>query len=221
MQIGDFDLVDTEVGLDVSALPAQGWLPAVVPGGVHESLLAVGRIAHPYQDRNEHEIRWIEERDWWFRASFAGPAAGGRARLVFHGLDTVADIWLNGDLLGQHENMFRPAEFDVTGKLRDRNELLLRFSPPLRGILDERGTTATCFFTGSFGAPMHLVAGTSMVTLAQSRLYQALGASYGLRAIPLEERLTLTETMYWPPSHIADPAHTWLRSKISDVAASL
>ncbi|MBL7489429.1 glycoside hydrolase family 2 protein [Frankia sp. AgB1.9] len=137
IQIHDFELVGTDIGLDVSALPTDGWLPAVVPGGVHESLWAAGRIEHPYQDRNEDDVRWIEERDWWFRASFAGPAHladDERVRLVFLGLDTVVDIWLNGEPLGHHENMFRPAEFDVTARLRDDNDMLLRFSPPLDGL---------------------------------------------------------------------------------------
>ena len=137
MQVNGFELVGTGIGLDPSALPADGWLPAVVPGGVHESLLAAGRIEDPYQDRNEGDVRWIEERDWWFRSSFAGPgelAEDERVRLVFLGLDTVADIWLNGLPLGHHENMFRPAEFDVTKRLRERNDLLLRFSPPLHGL---------------------------------------------------------------------------------------
>jgi beta-mannosidase len=137
MQVNDWELVGTDIGLDVSALPADGWLPAVVPGGVHESLLAAGRIEHPYQDRNESDVRWIEERDWWFRGSFASPAElaeDERVRLVFLGLDTVVDIWLNGRPLGHHENMFRPAEFDVTEQLRDHNDLLLRFSPPLHGL---------------------------------------------------------------------------------------
>lgn len=137
MWINDFELVGTDIGLDASALPADGWLPAVVPGGVHESLLAAGRIEDPYQDRNENLVHWIEERDWWFRASFARPAelAGDeRVRLAFLGLDTVADVWLNGRPLGHHENMFRPAEFDVTDLLGDDNDLLLRFSPPLAGL---------------------------------------------------------------------------------------
>lgn len=137
MEISHFEVVGTEVGCDVSALPADGWLPAMVPGGVHESLLAAGGIEHPYQDRNEDSVRWIEERDWWFRASFAHSdrlAGDERVRLVFHGLDTVVDIWLNGEVLGHHENMFRPAEFDVTDRLRVRNDLLLRFSPPLAGL---------------------------------------------------------------------------------------
>lgn len=88
LQIEDFELFGTDIGLDVSALTTAGWLPAVVPGGVHESLLAAGRIEHPFQDRNEDDVRLIEERHWWFRASFAVSAdlaQDERARLVFLG----------------------------------------------------------------------------------------------------------------------------------------
>ena len=136
----EFVLCHTAVGTDRADLPplnSERWLPAVVPGGVHESLLAAGRIPHPYRDQNEQGVRWIEDRDWWFRSAFAEPsgvAAGERVRLVCHGLDTVADLWLNGEPLGHHENMFRPAEFNVTGRLAEHNELLVRFSPPLAGL---------------------------------------------------------------------------------------
>lgn len=161
MHIDDFQLIDTEAGLDMSTLPGDGWLPALVPGGVHESLLAAGRIEHPYSGRNEDEIRWIEERDWWFRTSFARPSvltATDRVRLVFLGLDTVVDIWLNGRLLGHHENMFRPAEFDITDRLDGENDLLLRFSPPLRGLsvppsaLEFQERLAALFAAASDGA---------------------------------------------------------------------
>jgi beta-mannosidase len=143
LQIIDFELIGADIGLEKSSLPTAGWQRAVVPGGVHESLLAAGRIEHPYWDRNEYDVRWVEESDWWFRASFAGPtdlAADERAGLLFHGLDTVVDIWLNGHVLGHHENMFRPAAFDVTDRLQGLNELLLRFSPPLDGLVVPQST---------------------------------------------------------------------------------
>ena len=137
--VGPFEVAEAPVlpRADHSALPTEGWLPAVVPGGVHESLLAAGRIPDPNYDRNEQEVRWIEERDWWFRTTLARPAdlaAGERLTLVFQGLDTVVDIWLDGELLGHHENMFRPAEFDVTERLTEDSTLELRFSPPLAGL---------------------------------------------------------------------------------------
>jgi beta-mannosidase len=133
--LGDFEVTDTAVGQSPDS--AARWIPAVVPGGVYESLLAAGRIPHPYSGTAEADLRWVEDRDWWYRTSFDSPPGfdtGVPIRLVFHGLDTVVDIWLNELELGHHENMFRPAEFDVTGLLRPQNQLLLRFKPPLAGL---------------------------------------------------------------------------------------
>ena len=135
--LSEFQLAPTAVGAGIDTIGDSDWLPAVVPGGVHESLMAAGRIDDPYRDENESSIRWIEERDWWFRGTFAGPtdlAQDERVRLVFHGLDTVAELWLNGAPLGRHENMFRPAEYDVTALLGSTNEVVVRFSPPLDGL---------------------------------------------------------------------------------------
>ncbi|HEY0248500.1 MAG TPA: hypothetical protein VGC45_09580 [Gryllotalpicola sp.] len=161
--LSDFELIDTDQGAgDALALEADetgDWLPAVVPGGVHESLLAAGRIEHPYYGDNERKAAWIEDRDWWYRTRFARPAGlddGARARLVFDGLDTVADVWLNGRLLGHHENQFRPAEFDVTDALGEANTVLVRFAPPLAGrtvpptVAEELGRLAAAF--GALGA---------------------------------------------------------------------
>jgi DNA-binding transcriptional LysR family regulator len=74
---------------------------------------------------------------------------------------------------------------------------------------------------GSFSARMYLVAGTSMVALVQSRLYEMFGRKIGLRAVPLENELSLYETMYWHPRHAADPEHIWLRDQLSAVARTL
>ena len=139
IQIRSFTLCDAEPGSDVDdvrARPESDWLPAAVPGGVHEALLAAGRIADPYFDRNEDTVRWVEQRDWWFRAVVpAAPATlGGRTQLVCRGLDTVADLWLDDQPLGHSQNMFRPASFDVTGRLESAAELLICFRPPLAGL---------------------------------------------------------------------------------------
>jgi beta-mannosidase len=146
IQIRSFTLCDAKPGSDVDdvrARPESDWLPAAVPGGVHEALLAAGRIADPYFDRNEDAVRWVEQRDWWFRAVVpAAPAAlGGRTQLVCRGLDTVADLWLDGQPLGHSQNMFRPARFDVTGRLESAAELLICFRPPLAGLTPPAAAT--------------------------------------------------------------------------------
>ena len=137
--VGAFVLADTDLTVTKpSELPADlAWRPALVPGGVHESLIASGELAHPFLDENEAAAAWIEQRAWWYRAEFTmcdRAREADRLRLVFHGLDTVASVWLNATLLGAHENAFRPAVFDLTGAVDQRNALVVRFAPPLAGI---------------------------------------------------------------------------------------
>jgi beta-mannosidase len=128
-------------GLDAGAFQVSfddnAWLPVDVPGGVHPALIAAGRIEDPFYDRNEEQCAWIEDREWWYRLTFDGPAeplaVGERWRLIFHGLDTFVTIWLNGEKLGQHQNMFREAAFDVSDRLlpNQPNTLALCFDRPL------------------------------------------------------------------------------------------
>src|SRR5215213_937213 len=113
------------------------WLDVLVPGDVHSALLAAGRIGDPFFDRNEEKCAWIEDREWWYRLDFEGPAQplgpDERLRLVFHGLDTFATVWLNGEEIGRHANMFREAVFDVGDRVRfgEENTLALLFDRPL------------------------------------------------------------------------------------------
>jgi beta-mannosidase len=136
--LGDFELLGLDLGEGTPedlAGDAGDWIPVAVPGGVHGALLAAGRIEHPFYGANERKDSWIETKEWWYRARFAAPRhePGARVRLRFEGLDTVADVWLNGEPLGHHENQFRPAEFDVAALLEPENTLLVRFNPPLLG----------------------------------------------------------------------------------------
>jgi beta-mannosidase len=133
-----FQVVDT-AGDDPPPDDA-AWQPAVVPGGVHESLLAAGLLDDPCVGTNEDAARWVEERTWWYRCTFHGPDSRlphERLRLVCHGLDGVAAVWLNGTELGRHANQHRPAVFDVTALVQADNQLLIRFTPPLDGLVDD------------------------------------------------------------------------------------
>jgi beta-mannosidase len=123
------------------------WLDVAVPGDVHTALIAADRILPPFTDRNEDACRWVEDREWWYRLTFTPELNrlqdDERFQLVFHGLDTFATIWLNGDLLGEHTNMFTEAVFDISQKLRigQPNTLAVRFDPPLSRVagLDNLG----------------------------------------------------------------------------------
>jgi beta-mannosidase len=95
------------------------WLDVRLPVDVHTALLDAGRIADLY---DEQAVAWVAEREWWYRCAFDAMEDG---RLVCHGLDTDVTLWLNGELLGEHHSMFRPAEFDVPA---GTNVLALRFA---------------------------------------------------------------------------------------------
>ncbi|MCC7208810.1 MAG: glycoside hydrolase family 2 protein [Anaerolineae bacterium] len=136
---GVWRMLDFDPGCGESQGAAAGtdhdrWYPASVPGDVHTSLLALGRIPEPFYNFNVEDVQWVEKREWWFRRALPHvPAAHAEARdfLVFDGLDLFATVYLNGEKLGEHANMFRPAEFDVTGRLRtDADNLIaVRFDP--------------------------------------------------------------------------------------------
>lgn len=78
---------------------------------------------------NESEI---EKFDWWYSVDFAPAAEDGglsivKHFLVFDGLATIAEIWLNGEKIIATENMFLQYKVDVTGKLKEKNQLVICF----------------------------------------------------------------------------------------------
>lgn len=122
-------------------LPPDRALPAQVPGAVHLDLLRAGKIPDPFYRLNEHAVRWVEEREWWYRRQFnVNPEFLQRqvVDLVFHGLDTVATVWLNGEKLGETDNMFVPHHFSVKPLLREgSNFLVVKFDSPTK-VAEER-----------------------------------------------------------------------------------
>jgi len=114
------------------------WLPATVPGGVHSDLLALGRLPDPFVADNEKKVQWVAESDWEYRRSFTVDKALSdeeHCSLVCDGLDTLAEVFLNGRLLGKTDNMFRRWAWEVRDLLKDgRNEIRILFRAPVTYI---------------------------------------------------------------------------------------
>ena len=113
----------------------KNWIPAEVPGTIHTDLLNADIIDNPFKERNEFNYNWITRSAWTYRTEFKYPEGLSRSsiiKLVFEGLDTAADIFLNHKLIGRTENMFVKYEFNVDQVLNSgRNVLELRFESPL------------------------------------------------------------------------------------------
>lgn len=117
----------------------QVWLPATVPGCVHLDLMSNGVISDPFYRTNERDAQWIETRNWEYRTTFQCPEAWlgyDNVELEFAGLDTFADVYLNGELLLHADNMFVRWQIPVRESLQPgTNELFLAFQSPINRAL--------------------------------------------------------------------------------------
>jgi beta-mannosidase len=118
-----------------NAAAAEPWLPATVPGCVHTDLFANGKIGDPFYRLNEKDQQWIEHEGWEYRTTFrvdAETRAQEHVELVFQGLDTYAEVFLNGVSVLWATNMFRTWRISVKGQLTDGdNVLVVRFRSPI------------------------------------------------------------------------------------------
>jgi beta-mannosidase len=109
-----------------------GWMRAAVPGTVHTDLLANNKIPDPFYRDNESKLQWIEKENWEYQGYFdldQKTLDRQNIELVFNGLDTYADVYLNNELILRANNMFRTWTVDVKGLLRQRNNhLFIKFA---------------------------------------------------------------------------------------------
>lgn len=106
-------------------------IPATVPGTVHTDLLSAGLIPDPYLGTVENSVQWIGQVTWAYRTTFdCDVFQGDRAELVFDGLDTIANVLLNGDLIAETENQHRTYRFDITEAVRAQGNVLEVFFSP-------------------------------------------------------------------------------------------
>lgn len=110
----------------------QNWLPAKVPGTVHLDLMNNKIIQDPYKDENEKKVQWIENEDWDYQTAFmvsSQELKNDNIDLVFNGLDTFSEVYLNGKLLKKTDNMFRKWEIPVKQYLKaGKNTVQIKFT---------------------------------------------------------------------------------------------
>ena len=117
---------------------AARWLPARVPGSVQTDLIAAGLIPDPYVGLNEAKVQWVGLADWEYRTTLRADAAllaRGHVELVFDGLDTFAEVWVNGVRLAVTDNAHRRWRVPVKGVLRaGANAVMVKIASPIRRL---------------------------------------------------------------------------------------
>lgn len=115
------------------------WHTATVPGCVHTDLLANKLIEDPFYRDNEKKQQWIGKTNWEYTTTFKiTPQIMNREKveLVFEGLDTYAEVYLNDQLLLNADNMFRTWRVDAKQALKSGdNTLRILFRSPINEIL--------------------------------------------------------------------------------------
>lgn len=97
---------------------------------VHLDLLNQKSIDDPFYSNNELKYKWIENEDWIYQAKFQVKDEYLNYKKVilnFDGLDTYAEIYLNGQKLGVSQNMFVPFTKDISSLVLPENELTVKF----------------------------------------------------------------------------------------------
>ena len=116
------------------ALGHNDWHEATVPGSVYADLMADGTMPDPFYRDNEFVFFELMKKDWEYVCAFSAERAMDFAHvdLVCEGLDTLADVTLNGVPIGHADNMHITWEWDVKKHLRaGENELRIIFRSPI------------------------------------------------------------------------------------------
>ncbi len=109
------------------------WLTGNVPGTVQTDLIENNVIPDPFANLNEEKVKWVPQQEWWYRKQIdLSPELLDRqaVELIFDGLDTFASVWMNGEKVGEANNMFTSWHFSIKSAIRtDRNVIAVCFKP--------------------------------------------------------------------------------------------
>ena len=112
-----------------------------VPGSVYSFLLNNNLMPDPYYRDNELEALKLMENDFTFSRKFSIEKTENPMLLHCDGLDTLSDIFINGQHIAHTDNMHRSFEFDISQNLNDgENEIKITFASPNKFLREKQKT---------------------------------------------------------------------------------
>jgi len=103
------------------------WRSAAVPGLIHTDLIAHKLIPDPFYRDNEKKVQWVSDSEWEYRRTISADQNLLKHKhidLVFEGLNTLADVSVDGKLILHADNMFREWRADIKPYLKQGNNTL-------------------------------------------------------------------------------------------------
>src|ERR1700691_6761604 len=125
--------------VDTDRADLKEWHAAQVPAVVQTDLLRAGLIPDPFYQDNDTRLQWIGLTDWEYRTTFQADAATlahDHVDLVFEGLDTYADVYVNDQAVLPSDNMFRRWRVPAKTLLKTGpNTLRIVFHSPIESMI--------------------------------------------------------------------------------------
>ena len=107
-------------------------ISASIPGNVDLDMQKAGLLPNLFFGSNILKLEDYELYDYWYECDFdVDKEQKSGYKLIFDGIDTIAELWLNGVKIGEADNMYIPHEFFVD-ELKDKNTLWVRIVSPVR-----------------------------------------------------------------------------------------
>ncbi len=98
-----------------------------IPNEIHSDLYKNKTIPHPFFEDNEKLIQWVAKKTWIYEREFDVDStiiSAENVEIVFDGIDTYSDIYLNEQLILQTDNQFRKWNVDVKSAIQQSNNRL-------------------------------------------------------------------------------------------------
>ena len=118
---------DLKNNFQISISGQDAWYPMTVPGSAMDTFCREGILPDPYYGMNEYKWTEFWRNDFDIRSTFSMSAeeiSRDQILLTFYGIDTIADIFLNGEKLGHTENMHRTWVYSVKDIVKAGENLL-------------------------------------------------------------------------------------------------
>ena len=120
----------------------QNTLNVNVPGHVQYDMFQAGILPDPFVGKNCELWQDACNSDYIYSLKFNIPSdyfEEEKIELVFDGIDTISEIYLNGKLLGKTDNMFRTHRFSVKEKIKkSENKLEVKIKAPRKSATEIR-----------------------------------------------------------------------------------
>lgn len=112
-----------------------------IPSATYFNVYEAGILPHPYEGCNSREYRFVDQKVWYYKREFSLEeyTSLGKAFLCFDGMGYFSRVFINGQLIGEHEGLFGGPIVDVNDYLRfgEKNELIVEITSCNYGIPDE------------------------------------------------------------------------------------